>query len=74
MGIYIEKIATRATGVDTIWNRKRSYFQSFLSRDCIYSTHNGAWRIAEKLSSKHIGVAFTVKEEAAQLVIYKALL
>jgi len=61
MGIYI---ATSVAGVDTVWNRKRGYFQSFLSRECIYPTRNGAWRIAEKLSSENMGVTLTVKEAA----------
>tara|TARA_B100000768_G_scaffold171916_1_gene179656 strand:+ start:151 stop:351 length:201 start_codon:yes stop_codon:yes gene_type:complete len=62
-------IATRDDrfGFDTTshWNRKRGWFQSYLSAGCLYPTNKGAARTAEKLSKANFGVTFTIEEYAA---------
>ena len=61
-------IATRDDrfGFDTThhWDRKRGCFMPYLHRRCLYPTNTGAARIAEKLSMDHVGVKFTIEENA----------
>jgi len=44
------------------WNRRKAMWQTYETISCVYPTHTGAARMAEKLARSHIGMTMKIVE------------